>query len=199
MDALKAVMTRYIFCLVYPNALLRGIAQITSEVLADEFPTWTLKQETPFIVHDRIIFGEVMSLIQLESLWCRGYMMLQTEEEALLKLMGSPATVDRRVHVADVLAEITNRIWGAFKNRFIGTSRSFDQAQVPLVVNHKQRYISFGTQNPQLCFRYTLSNQTHSCTLDERFIFNLNWTPEDFQEITQDSVDCVQCGELQLF
>ena len=42
----------------------------------------TASHETPYIVRDRIIFGEVFSLIPLESSWCRGYMMLQTEEQA---------------------------------------------------------------------------------------------------------------------
>ena len=57
------------------------------------------------------------------------------------------------------MAEITNLIWGAFKNRYIGDGdRLARSAQVPLIVNHKHKYISFGTSNPQLCFRFTLTD-----------------------------------------
>ena len=38
-------------------------------------------------MRDRIIFGEVFSLIPLESTWCRGYMMMQAEEQPILDLL----------------------------------------------------------------------------------------------------------------
>ena len=34
-------------------------------------------------------------------------------------------------------------------------------AQVPVVVNHLHRYISFGSENPQLSFKYTLPDGDH--------------------------------------
>jgi hypothetical protein len=42
--------------------------------------------EAPTIVRDRLIYGEVYSLIPLEAAWCRGYMMLQIEERSLRRL-----------------------------------------------------------------------------------------------------------------
>ena len=56
---------------------------------------------------------------------------------------------------------------------------------MPLIVNHKHKYISFGTDNPQLCFLYTLTDETsgRSVKLYQRFIFNLNWSPEDFRKL----------------
>jgi hypothetical protein len=80
MGALGKVIEEYIFCLMYPNALLRGIAEITEAVLAGSSRVSKISMDTPYIVHDRVIFGELFSLIQLESSWCRGYMMLQSEE-----------------------------------------------------------------------------------------------------------------------
>ncbi|MGO9991086.1 MAG: chemotaxis protein CheX [Steroidobacteraceae bacterium] len=206
MDALGKVIEEYIFCLMYPNALLRGIAEIAQVVLAGQFKKATISMDTPYIVHDRVIFGELFSLIQLESAWCRGYMMLQSEEDPLLALMdldGAPGSADNFRRVNDLLSEITNLIWGSFKNRYIGDQRMSlgAQAQIPLVVNHKRKYISFGTVNPQLCFRFTLKDSTngHSSTLYARFVFNLNWSPEDFREITHDVTELVESGELELF
>lgn len=206
MNALRKVIDEYIFCLMYPNALLRGISEITLSVLSSQLKAFKISMDTPYIVRDRMIFGELFSLMPLESAWCRGYMMLQTEEAPFLDLLGrdgTPQTAATFRHVNDLLGEVTNLVWGAFKNRYIGDSRSTSgrQVQVPLLVNHKHKYISFGTENPQLCFRYTLTDEStnRSSTLYERFAFNLEWSPEDFQEIAQDVTGLVESGEIELF
>jgi hypothetical protein len=202
---LSKVIDDYIFSLVYPNALVRGISEITEKVLGSQFEHMSVSWETPYIVRDRVIFGEVFSLIPLESSWCRGYMMLQTEEEAILGVLNHdqcfPASGFRDVN--SLLGEITNLIWGAFKNRYIGDSVAVatSQIQVPLVVNHKRKYISFGTENPQLCFMYTLTDRRSGAAIRmyQRFVFNLNWSPDDFKEFVPDSDTLVESGELEFF
>ncbi|MFA7291961.1 MAG: chemotaxis protein CheX [Rhodocyclaceae bacterium] len=206
MAILGKVMDEYIFSLVYPNALVRGISEITESVLSSQFKQLTPRWETPYIVRDRVIFGEVFSLIPLESAWCRGYMMLQTEEQPILDTLNAYAVSNGGASfrtVNNLLGEVTNLIWGAFKNRYVGDqlSASVNQIQVPLIVNHKHKYISFGTENPQLCFLYTLTDENSGNTvrLYQRFIFNLSWSPEDFREIVHDSSELVDSGELELF
>jgi hypothetical protein len=205
-SGLRKVIDEYIFCLIYPNALLRGIAEITESALRSQLKTLSLSLDTPYIVRDRIIFGEVFSLIPLESSWCRGYMMLQTEEDAFLELLGGGERAGSALTfrtLNDLLSEITNMIWGAFKNRYIESDRSVagGQIQVPLIVNHKHKYISFGTANPQLCFRFILTDEERkrSTTLFARYIFNLSWSPERFKEIAPDTAGLVDSGELELF
>jgi hypothetical protein len=205
MSALRKSIDEFIFSLVYPNALVRGISEITESVLTSQFKRMTVTWDTPYIVRDRVIFGEVFSLIPLESSWCRGYMMLQTEEAPILSMLNIdpmfPESNFREVN--SLLGEITNLIWGSFKNRYIGDAAavSGSQIQVPLVVNHKHKYISFGSENPQLCFLYTLKDEESglSVKLYQRFIFNLSWSPEDFKEIAQDVDELVDSGELELF
>jgi len=208
MEALRKVVEEYIFCLVYPNSLLRGIAQISTEVLGNLFKGVQPSFDTPYIVHDRIIFGEVFSLIQLESTWCRGYMMLQADEEPFIglaaRVCGEPVATENFRRVNDLLSEITNMIWGGFKNRYIGDTTAAagaTQVQVPVIVNHKHNYISFGTSNPQLCFRLNLDDAAgvRLTSLQARFVFNLNWSPEYFREITPDAGTLVESGELELF
>jgi hypothetical protein len=206
MAPLRKVIDEYIFSLVYPNALVRGISEITENVLASQFKHLTPRWDTPYIVRDRVIFGEVFSLIPLESSWCRGYMMLQTEEQPILDTLGAYGAKDGDSSfraVNNLLGEITNLIWGAFKNRYVGDAlaASASQIQVPLIVNHRHKYISFGTENPQLCFLYTLTDEQTGNTvkLYQRFIFNLSWSPEDFKEIVHDSSELVESGELELF
>ena len=204
MEALYRIIQERIFCLTYPNALLRGIAEILRAVFAGQFPGATVLVDSPYIVHDRIIMGELLSLMELESNWCRGYLMLQAEEESLLALAGrstEKAAAWRFRALNDLLAETTNLIWGAFKSRFLGSPGAASGLRVPMIVNHKHRYISFGTQNPQLCFRANLTNTTTwtGTKIHARFIFNLNWTPEEFQEVPRKLAGLVESGELELF
>ncbi|MBB5442470.1 MULTISPECIES: chemotaxis protein CheX [unclassified Paraburkholderia] len=214
LTALREAVDRYIFSLDFPNALVRGIAEITEARLATLFDGVTVQRDTPSIVRDRIIFGEVFSLIPLEGNWCRGYMLMQAEEEPLLGMidrdraarepgMGAGQSGFRDLN--GVLGELTNLIWGAFKDRFLGQQNAREasevQVQVPLLVNHKHRYISFGSDNPQLRFQYRLSDAAsgQSVSIDQRFVFNLSWSPEDFSENAMDVDDLVESGELDLF
>lgn len=216
MSPLKKVIDDYIFSMVYPNALVRGISELTISTLenlsvlkkySDNFKIIT---ETPYIVRDRIIFGEVCSLIPLESSWCRGYMMLQTQEDAILNVLGNNELSENEDEepisfrtVNNVLGELTNLLWGAFKTHFIAfddNGTSF-QSEIPLVINHQHKYISFGSTNPHLCFKYTLvdENKNVSIPIYQWFVFNLYWSPENFKEIQASVDDFMDSGELELF
>lgn len=203
LGTLGKVLDQFLFSVEYPNALVRGIMEITADMLYSMFPGAQLRQETPYIVRDRTIFGEVFSLIPLESPWCRGYMMLQTEENRMLDYFhGSPLFPEGNFReVNSFLGELTNLIWGVFKNRYIGSfaPSNHGQTQVPLIINHQHRYISFGTENPHLCFRHHLTDPAtgKTVTMDQRFIFNLSWSPEDFQEVSQESVS--EAGAIDFF
>ena len=203
---LKKVIQERIFTLDYPAALVRGIAEITESKLHSLFDNHTVSLEAPYIVRDRIIFGEVFSLIPLESTWCRGYMMIQAEEEPLLHVIERQQLCDDDADFRDLnslLGELTNLVWGAFKNRYVGDADASlrSQVQVPLLINHRQKYISFGSENPQLCFKYQLSDKVtgQSFNIHQRFIFSLSWSPEDFAEIQDDVDSMVEAGELDLF
>ena len=203
---LRRIVDEYIFSLDYPNALVRGILDISEVMLGTVLPGCTVEWDAPCIVRDRIIFGEVFSLIPLESSWCRGYMMMQAEEKSVLDLLNTLQMADGDAGFRDLnslLGEATNLIWGAFKNRYLGDAASLSrsQVQVPLIVNHQQKYISFGTENPQLVFKYRLVHARSGKTvhLHQRFIFNLAWSPEDFKEVPADVDNMVGSGELELF
>ncbi|MBN3820979.1 chemotaxis protein CheX [Paraburkholderia sp. Se-20369] len=206
MTPLRRVIDEFIFSRDYPNALVRGIAEITEARLDSLFPGMTIRCDTPCIVRDQIIFGEVFSLIALESAWCRGYMMLQTSEQPLLEMLGGVRADGRAPDFRDVnsvLGELTNLVWGAFKNRYLGDAEALarHQAEVPLLVNHKQKFISFGGDCPQLCFKYWMTDPAsgRAVCIDQRFVFSLSWSPEDFRESVQDVGPMVESGELELF
>ena len=209
MEALAPQIDRTIFSLTYPNALVRGITEITKAALESQFRDLDTQVEKPYVVKDRLIYGEIYTLIPVEGSWCRGYMMLQADELALMKLVKADKThVDPQGagdfrNLNGLLGEITNLIWGAFKNRYFSAeNKAVYAGQVPIVINHLHRYISFGSDNPQLCFKYTLTDKSdpaRSMQLHQRFVFNLNWSPEDFAENEVSVQDLVESGELELF
>ena len=209
-EALRAHIDRSLFGLRYPTVLVHGILDLSLEALRSMFPNAQVEAEPPYVVHDRIIYGQVSTLIALESTWCRGYMMLQTEEGALRQGMaqgmgyeGVGGDLGFR-ELNNLLGETTNLIWGAFKNRYIPPQAfANQQTQVPIVINHEQKYISFGSQDPQLCIRYQLTDprrpRQRPLVIVQRFIFNLLFEAEAFTEFAQPAVAAAATGELELF
>lgn len=206
---LRASLEGSIFSRVYPNDLVRGITEITRSALQTLFRQCDVDVETPYLVKDRIIYGEVFTMIGIESNWCRGYMMFQAAEEPVLDLIkreaGSVGEDFNFRELNSVLGEATNLVWGSFKNRYVGDqaeARAVAQTQVPIIINHHRRFISFGSEDPQLCLKYTLWERNQMdpqpVAIYQRFIFNLNWAPEDFKE--NPSVESlVDSGELEMF
>jgi len=207
LQQLRAVLDTSIFSRIYPAELVRGIADMTRTSLETLFRNCDVVVETPYLVKDRVIYGEVFTMISIDSNWCRGYMMLQASEEYLLELLrrdSNGETVSVR-EMNNILAEATNLIWGSFKNRYAGHNHCVSNLaciQVPIIINHKRSYISFGSEDPQLCFKYSLweRNRADACAVPiyQRFIFNLNWSPEEFRENpTVESL--VDSGEIEMF
>jgi len=208
-ESLIPALDQYLFSITYPNALVRGITEITKSALESQFKNLSVEVDRPYVVRDRIIHGEIFTLIPIEGSWCRGYMMLQSDEFDLMNLVKQERTHIARDGVNDfrsfnaVLGEITNLIWGSFKNRYITSDiKSTHIGQVPIIVNHLHKYISFGSENPQLCFKYQLNDKDSNKTMLEvhqRFVFNLNWQPEDFSENVASVEDLMDSGELEMF
>ena len=205
-DSLRQPVDDYIFSFAFPNVLVRGIQEITESALLSQFRNFGAVCDTPYIVKDRIVCGDVFTLIPLESSWCRGYMMLQSENPPIaVPTEGGDSDTLEPGHISDILGEVTNLIWGAFKNRYISEDdkRIQFQTQVPMLIKLQERNISFGSDDPQLCLKYTLTPTGDAGVapiyIYQRFVFNLNWVPEDFKEILVSCEELVDSGELELF
>jgi hypothetical protein len=76
------------------------------------------------------------------------------------------------------------------------------RVEIPIIVNHARKYISFGSDDPQLCFKFTLldpSAKLNPITIYQKFIFSLDWAPEKYAESNQSVNDLVSGGELEFF
>ena len=209
-EPINELIKTYICSMYYPVELAQGIQDISFDAFSNIISDSKVTCDQPYLVKDQIIHGELFSLIPLESEWCRGYMMLQTTENEILELIRSGKThiTSSRPDSKDtnaVLNEITNMIWGGIKSRYFQSGESPSDAhrtQVPIIVNHLQKHISFGSTEPQLCFKYSLDTpgkEFSTITIYQRLVFNLSWSPEKFAESDKTVDDFVDSGELELF
>lgn len=205
LDELSQGLSSHIFSRIYPNSIARGIREISINALSSIFRRFDVDAEAPYLVFDRIIHGEVFTLIGIEADWCRGYMTWQGRADNLNRLVQVeyPEVTNSFREINQYLGELTNLVWGGFKNRFVGSGGDPSRTQVPIIINTLERFISFGSEDPQLCFKFNLTPKDPAdglapISLYQRFVFNLSWKPEDFREAaTVDSL--VASGELEMF
>lgn len=206
---LRLALEHSIFDRNYPAHLVRGITEMSLSALQSMFKDCNVSADSAYLVNDNNIYGEILSIMAIDSDWCRGYMMLQTDPEQLLDLLRNSADAYARLPVYQdlnsVLAEASNLIWGSFKNRYVGNhdqTQGIRQIQIPIIINHQRSFISFGTDTPQLCIKYNLTPHNDpdaACTpLFQRFVFNLTWSPALLDEHAAFAA-LVDSGELELF
>ena len=209
--SLKELVDAYLFSRHYPSEFISKIKEISSAILKSAFKDMDVKVEHPYLVKDKIIYGELFSLIPIETDWCRGYMTLQMEESKIFEAISAkralinPPEPNFR-HANAILGELSNMIWGGLKSRY-GSKHTQEmlgqvRVEIPIVVNHLRKYISFGSDDPQLCFKFTLldpSAELSPITIYQKFIFSLDWTPEKYTQSNQGVNQLVSGGELELF
>ena len=209
-DHLREILDTFLFTRHYPGEFVNGVKELSLESFHATFKNMTITADSPYIVKDKIIYGELFSLMPLESSWCRGYMMLQTEESNVMDVIASQKTSLNPMEpnfrdVNAVLGELSNMIWGGFKHRY-GLSPGDDtgrvRVEVPIIINHSRKFISFGSDDPQLCFKYTLTDpegKLNPIVLYQKFVFSLDWSPENYEENEKNVDELVDNGALELF
>lgn len=207
---LKELVDSFLFNRHYPNEFVTSVKDFTLSAFKAAFKGLQIAVDPPYIVNDKIIYGELFSLLPLESHWCRGYMTLQTEEDNVRLAIAEHKTQLNAVepgfrHANELLAELANMIWGGFKTRYgaaVIDPQGRVRVEVPIIINHARKYISFGTDDPQLCFKFTLTDpegKLRPVVMYQKFIFSLDWSPERYAESNQSVNELVSTGELELF
>lgn len=212
-EQLRSLLKKHLFNEHYPIPLIRGIQEISQDCFQTVISDVDVRIDPPYLVNDQIIYGELFSLIPLESNWCRGFMMLQTTESEIKNVIATGKTglitsAPTFRDVNHILSEVTNMIWGSLKSKFFVEDDSEEsqvitsKIHVPILVNHQHRFISFGSSEPHLCFRYTVKDKTGEYadfTIYQKIVFNLSWQPELFKESTSKTDEMVSAGELEFF
>ena len=196
-DTIRALIDTYIFNRYYPTEVIRQIQNDTQKSLENLFLGFTVGVDFPHLTRDRILYGEVLTLMRLESAWCRGYMMIEVCEAPIHELLVHSSIpgmakveegADDFRSVNSVLSELTNSVWGRIKAAMLdaqGETVSGYQAEIPSIINNNHNFITFGTDDPNLCFRYVMldpEEKVEPFMIQQRFVFHLKWKPEDREE-----------------
>ncbi len=212
MSKLTALVDQYLADTEYPISLIRRIEEVTTSALASLFHDIEVTMDLPYLVKDKLVWGDILSLLPVESPWFVGYMMVQSEEVPMISLIEDgrtsipPENIDFR-DVMGMLSEISNQAWGGLRTRLISLFPPDHERTVkifvPITVNQYKEYISFGTDRSQLCFKYTLKDKLGKLmpvTLYQKFVFNIRWNPEEYQEADENTVEeLVESGCLEMF
>ncbi len=212
MAHLTELVDQYLADSEYPISLIRRIEEVTTSALSSLFKDVEITNDLPSLVKDKLTYGDILSLLPVESPWFCGYMMVQSEELPMIALIEDgrtsipPENIDFR-DVMGMLSEISNQAWGGLRTRLISlhppTTDTVPKIFVPITVNQYKEYISFGTDRSQLCFKYTLRDlqgKLEPVTLFQKFVFNIRWSPEEYQQADENTVEeLVESGELELF
>ena len=210
LESLKNLVQEQLFDAFYPADLVQGMKDISEACVKRSFIGVEVQGDTPFLVHDKLM-EDFNSLIALESKWCRGYMMLQTGKTELVDYIKANKTAVKATDLNGqdsntLISVLTNEIWGSIRREFMGYGNELgaeaNRTQVPIFINPANRYISFGTSKPQLCYRYhivDINGVLEPLVITQKLIFNLDWSPENF-ELSEQTVDeLIETGELEMF
>ena len=196
-ETIRELIDTYIFNRYYPTEVIRQIQNDTQKSLENLFLGFTVGVDFPHLTRDRILYGEELTLMRLESNWCRGYMMIEVCEAPIHELLvhgaiPGMAQIERGADdfrsVNAVLSELTNAVWGRIKAAMLdaqGDNTPGYQAEIPSIINNNHNFITFGTDDPNLCFRYVMldpEEKVEPFMIQQRFVFHLKWKPEAREE-----------------
>jgi len=203
-DNLTEPLNELLYKRVFPQAFIESVIDVTKEAVAHEFITMEFSQTEACLVTESILYGQVFSLIPVESEWYRGYLIQQSTEKEILQMIaeGKTQLSRQQLNFRDVniiIGESTNLVWGGLKRKFASgfLGNSDFLMQVPLIVNHKRKYISFGSTEPHLCLSITLKDREsgREVKLIQRLVFHLNWQADNCPAISDEQED----GEIEFF
>ncbi len=207
-EKISSLLKSHIFIHEYPSEMIRQIQDFSISGIKSMINGVQVHCPAPSIIRDKVIYGEIMTLIPVNTNWCRGYMMLQSDVDELHQFLVNSGKNPHFSEPAEfvippLIGELTNLMWGGFKTVFIKEGfyeNGGPDIQVPIIINHKQKYISFGGDIPQICFEYILKDNIslkQDVRIVQKFIFNLNWNPELVDEF--DFTGMVSDGTIELF
>lgn len=208
-EILKTNIEKYLFHWEYPSSFINGVKELTQCSLESMTKNLSIQWDMPYLLKDHGSNADMQSIIYLESTWCRGYMMLQANKQDLIALIKNQNTYQSAEDISNksvnsFLSEMTNTIWGEFRIRFIPEEEmqvdTFSKTEIPIIVNYKEDYTSFGAGMNQLCIQYQLKDTAGAIApviVHQKFIFNLAWKPEKFVEPPEVFDELLEQGSIE--
>ena len=205
-DSLKECLSQYIYNLLYPEGMIEKLKEMSIEAINSQFRNIKVVTGHTYLSSDKRIYGERIELMPVRSNWCDGIMMLQSKGTGIESYITAEHTAfnpDKSTvsaYAENLLRELINQIWGSFKAKFTpdGFIGRENHVEVPMTINHLEKYISFGIRKPLLCFKFIIEDEEghlDSIPLYLKFSFHLYWNTDEYTENEEDD----DAGGLELF
>lgn len=208
--ALRSLIKMLLFSRQYPPQFIDRVIEITQQAFTTNLRDVNIATSRVFVASDKRIFGGRLEMMPFCTPWCEGMMMIQSNSADLDRLVRAGCTVfqvsqgEVSRYTEDILREIMNQVWGGFKSSFVpaGFSRA-TEIEVPITINHDEKYVSFGATDPLLCFRVNVEDSKGEkprfapLAIYLKFSFHLSWRGEGFQ--VQEPTHDRGLSEIELF
>lgn len=207
---LRSLLETFVIGSHYPVKLIDGIRALAYEVIDGFFPDRKVTSRTPYLVADYLMREDLSAILPFFSQIGSGYIMVQTNEDPLKQAAPSKtADLSNRFRTStigeSILGEVANLLWGklhfVLQNMSTRTPQSFN-TNIPIVVNKNQEHIIFGSNKPQICFKYAIASEyeAHPIIISMKIIFHSFVAPEsipDFAGAIKAHEDIA--GDIELF
>lgn len=203
-NGLEQPLTELVYKREFPAHFVEQVIRLAEDAVTHELMTVDVVKTNAALVTESILYGQVFSLIPIESPWYRGYLIIQTTEQDILDLIAQGKTqlessqLDFR-DVNIIVGESTNMVWGGMKRIYASNGNDLVNfmMQIPLIINHKHKYISFGSTEPHLCLTLDVKDPDTGKIIKvvERFVFHLDWQPQ----FCTDNGAADDDGEIEFF
>ena len=211
-EVLSNLVAESIFGRHYPGSMLEHVQETICSVVCTHLAGVELEVGSLLLASDRRVYGERLEVMPIRSSWCRGAMMLESRGSDIMRLvrLGRTRFASDVHHIAncteDLLRELMNQISGAFKNKFVPSDFQghLHQIEVPMTINHREHYVSFGGTQPLLCFKLKVrdvegdGDAFDPFDLFLRLSFHGFWDVDGFS-VNADDDDGADSGVLELF
>jgi len=182
-EMLKKKANTFVCGFYFPNALVNIFSDTGLEILESVFKGCEVTGSQPFMLFDHSITKSLTSLLPIQFSFGNGILAVLTKESDILSLIENKHTSlyenqTGNTHINQVVSELTNLYWGKVRqicDQIFKSSGDRSTVNIPMVINHNQKYINFGNHTPELCFRYMIIPDTaipDPIIIEFKLIFN---------------------------
>jgi hypothetical protein len=190
----KKITNSFLYGLYFPNQLVNIFSEAGLFTLNTVIKHCEIISSRPFLIYDHTLAAEYTSMLPIQLPFGNGTITFSISEHDTLNLIKNEHTalkIDQTSvdHCNQLISEITNQYWGKVRRMCelsYGNAYHRPPINVPIVVNHKLKYINFGNHTPQLCFRYLLIRDhlvPEAISVEFKIIFSTILRPKDFCEL----------------
>jgi hypothetical protein len=191
---LKKITDSFLYGYFFPNRLVDILLDAGLFTLKSAIKHCEIRPSRPFLIYDYTLAAEFTSILPIQLPFGNGSLTFSINENDALTLIKNEHTSLQKDqfsidHCNQLISEITNQFWGKVRRMcapVYGRDQLRSPVYIPLVVNHKMKYINFGNNTPQLCFRYLLIRDhliPEGISVGFKIIFNSILRPNDFCEL----------------